>query len=590
MTSDFRIRIERAGAKKLTLQINARTLGPAGRTYQRKLPRVASEQIELLRRGDPPDQVLEEVTQLVSDWLQKPDLDLPVMLQLADGASEPWRLIFHVPGDLNQNPQVQTFDLIDVPIELLTVEGDTPLVLHQRVSSVVHLLDKASSAPTTISAWPFKILIVRSNPPDLGADVPKAAPLRQDILKLCPDLVAQELIRVDVLSSEAAAGTDGIIGPPTLEALSEHLAKKYHVLVYLGHGDVQPPPTGMTPISVLQLESKDGSRREPASNKQLAQLLHDHVVPVVLLVGCLTAATFPAELQSELANWVRGSQGMAQSLINSYSGVQCALGMRCRIENDDALLFLKTFFASLLQPANDGPPVRGNVEVALRAARGRLRLHSPQALSWAAPVLFSTLPEEPVFRFLQSPPLCPVAAVAPQQDVRVVAWEAISMMNASMRSSGLYERMHKLLKDAEGELIKQVLDSHAAVIRPLCLEVPPGQPSGTVQIELLGQLSVEELEGTLVVGGEIGVQELCGTDALTAAGFKVFRSAGDKEVPFLIRRTGAGAGPLPEGPLIDVTIALSPATQVIYPVSLDAVRVRPHSSICSGRNVVIVPP
>ncbi len=591
-SSDCRITIERVGARQLRLSVAAPPLGPAPRPFTRKVPDLSPETVALLRWGTPPVDVVDEVATRVSEWLQKPDLDLPVVLGFADGGDERWRIVFHVPGEPD-GPGGRRFDLIDVPIELICATGDTPLVLHRRVSSIVHLLDKVGHPPTATSAWPLRVLLVRANPPDLGGGVPEAGPIRTDIMALQPDWAAQSLVQVDVLSGEKP-DLPGLQGPPTIAGLMDQLARaRYDILVFLGHGDIDQPRPDLPPVSSLRLESQDGTRSDPIGARDLAQLLHDHPVPVVLLVGCLTAANFPAELQPEVERWVRGAQGVAQALLNSQSGVQCAIGTRCRIEARDAELFLHHFFLHLLKQPAVGESAIGNVEAAVREARKRLRFQSPQSLSWAAPVIFSALPAEPVFRFLNSPPTCPVAAVAPQQDARVVIWDVLSATNWGLRTASgadLAARMHAGLQRIEDELLQQVLAQHAAAVRPTRLEVPPGTLAGTLQVELRGTLAARELRGVLVAGdGDIAIREVEATPALLAAGFEAFRGRGGTEVPFFIRR-GGGAAPLPEGPLLDVTVSLGPAIQAVYPVAARDLAVDPNASVCPGRNAVIVPP
>jgi hypothetical protein len=107
----------------------------------------------------------------------------------------------------------------------------------------------------------------------------------------------------------------------------------YHILVFLGHGDIRETPGTAVPVGQLQLETAD-RKHDSYEARRLSALLHEYPVPVVMLIGCLTAADLTPEMleavESEFPRWLRGSQGVAQALINGTSGVQCAVGMRYR--------------------------------------------------------------------------------------------------------------------------------------------------------------------------------------------------------------------------------------------------------------------
>ena len=153
--------------------------------------------------------------------------------------------------------------------------------------------------------------------------------------------------------------------------------------------------------------------RYPVTADKLAVLLRSHPVPTVLLIGCLTAVD-PADPRPNAAQiralalaatpqWMRGSLGVAQAFVDSEAGVQFAVGMQYRLEQDNAVGFLNEFFFSLLH-GNPGH-VRG------RGARGARApaFGSPQPQSWSAPVVFRALDDEPMFAFLARlpGPRCP---------------------------------------------------------------------------------------------------------------------------------------------------------------------------------------
>src|SRR5207253_1739648 len=118
-----------------------------------------------------------------------------------------------------------------------------PLVVTPQVEALVYLLPKATPSPQSMKLphWPLRVLIVRSNPPDLGGVVPPAGPIRDAIVALGNDVAlhlppGQQVnpVQVDVLSSEP-----GIAMPATWPAVAAQIAgHSYHILVYLGHGDL----------------------------------------------------------------------------------------------------------------------------------------------------------------------------------------------------------------------------------------------------------------------------------------------------------------------------------------------------------------
>jgi hypothetical protein len=198
-------------------------------------------------------------------------------------------------------------------LAMATPKGDVlPLSLQRCVSSIVHELGKVGrplrSAPTT---WPFKILIVRAGPKDL-APVPPAAPIAKKIRAHRQDLADAEQIQVHVLSTEP----DGTFeGPPTREGLRSQLSRadllgeQYHLLVFLGHGDVQEVPGRPIPTGQLQLEGAQ-QESDPYEARKIAGLLAEFPVPVVLLMGCMTAADLNEEqlatYNSAMPKWLRG--------------------------------------------------------------------------------------------------------------------------------------------------------------------------------------------------------------------------------------------------------------------------------------------
>jgi hypothetical protein len=592
----------------LNLRVTAPGLPEAGKNVKRPLPIVAADALDELRGGVPTPAVVLDVTQKLSEWLGAADLDLPLILGLHSPDEKRFRLVYSVQ---QVDDQMLRANLTDLPFELIAplANLDSPYALNSHISSVVHLLPKVSSPPATagLRTWPLRVLIVRANPQELQqfGNVPPAAAIRESI-RQHNDGLGPDLLRIDVLSSEDAPD---LAGPPTKDALLEQIAAGYDILVYLGHGDLRQSHADQFPVGVLQLETSDGLHADSLDAPRLSTLLLDNPVPVVLLVGCLTAANgLSAEQQQELAAeipiWMRGSRAVAQALIDGHSGVQFVVGMRFRIEVDDASRFLKAFFKSLLPPkqAVAGSLTVGDLECAVRKARSDLNVAGKQELSWAAPIIFRTLGSEPMFPFLSSPPVCPVL---PQESIRPDLWGALAMIAWSSHPPGadsLHVRILDTLKKTEKELIDGHTTLNRSLILPKLVEVAPEtmkpapeQTTVSVPIELHGGLSVHALDGTVTVLGAETLRVLplgdASTAALKASGYKLLTEPPRaNSVAFEVRRVADGAGPLPLGPLFAVDVAIDATTQRVYTILLENLKTTPPQTVCAGSNAIIVPP
>ena len=584
MTSDFRIDIaSNGGGLVFNLYQYVAGVQSAALVFQRQPLDLSGSPIDKLRRGDAVPAEVQQISATVSSWLFGTDVGPLLFMALNQVGGEPVRLIFSI-NDAGLREQ-----LADAPFELCQLQGAAiPLALNGRNASVFHLLPKVGTSSPSAGTWPLRILIVRSNPLDLGGAIPPAALVRDAIFEpLDNQGLSRSLVQVHILSSEVAPD---IAGRPTRDGFRSQINKgaAYHILLYLGHGDVLPVYTGMPPVNVLQLESDDGANHVTVPSDQLAVFLHERPVPVALLIGCLTAAGVPADLQagvgSAIPQWIRGVQGLAQALVNSESGMQLAVGTRYMLETVDAVRFLKAFFASLLQSKP------GNVEAAVHAARRDMHFGTPGSYSWSAPIVFRNLQEEPIFPFLASPPanVCPTADQ--QQNLRVIFWENLSKQSWSLRDQNpaSIAMIHNVRETVEQQYLQTILANAPALIMPKLVE---GKSEQTINIEfdLYGALNnIDELRGTLTVGGaQVKIVALQATPEL-ANGFNLLSSVTDNQASFMIERRVAGST-LKNGPIFTATVQLDTASQVVYPVNLTITRTSSAQPVCTGNNAVIVP-
>jgi hypothetical protein len=514
-------------------------------------------------------QAVEELSRTISAWLFDPDIRPLVRNWLTE---KDLQLVFSV----DQALQAQ---LGEVPIELLQADAPHHLVVDSHVKSIVHLLPKVGVPPdATIGLdWPFRVLIVRSNPSDISnGRVPAAEPFRQKILAIAANRFGPGHVDVDLLSSEAGAAT---IGLPTFQRFRESLdISDYDVLVFLGHGDIEQVHPDMPPISLLHFE-RDGRLHDPINSRQLAAVLHRRRVPVVVLAGCLTAAA-PGDPELDgLPIWMRGNQGMAQALVNSESGVAFAVGMRCRVEAEDALTFVDKFFTSLLQTN------RGDVERAVYEGRYELSVLKPFTASWAAPMAFTSLRPEPLLPYMIKDPIFRQSENM-KMDLKTratVIWPLLAEQKLAMRSPALAA----VAKANRDSLAAGVLQTGAMLLPELVDGAQPGT-TATVSVTFDGALTLKQFQGKFIVGPGLKVAAVRGARPLLDAGFRVWSNSTDPG-SFLIL-SSAGATALPKGSILELDVGIQPEARGVCLVDLEAVATDAVQPFWAGHNAVIVLP
>jgi hypothetical protein len=581
-----------------------------------------------LRRDAEGKDFIHHIGGRVSTWLLGNDLNKQVLDTLRDLPDNRLRLIFSVHPKLRPD-----FDFTSVPIELLRpLDGQPdPYAVSERVASILHLLDKIGAPQNNANMlqWPLRVLVVRSNPDDLGGAVPRAIPFANNILRLCEEkgAVGPTAVSVDVMTKEQkeplSDGETAEAARPDLNIISKGAAwdtfrqrlrdtKKdpYDILIYLGHGSVKTE--GATNEGCLQFEASKGTAKEEVEAWQLVDPLKFHPIPLVLLVGCYTAAQFSKleankqkVLNKKTSEWVRGSQGVAQSLINSQSGVLAVIGMRYRLEMEDALLFIGSFFNSLLKAEP------GDVEAAVHYARRELRDSSLFVAAWSAPVVFRRLrgvePEEPVFSYLGTqPPAAPTPAAPACQTPesnwhpRTIFWQKLLDRPWSERAPEEKNTTLSFLKLFEDEAIKVVL-KNAPLVMPQALTADkpdsiikqPGEMI-IVPIKLYGRMGVmiNQLDGEVVIDREVSISNLKSTQELRDCGYKLTMGELDgQRVTFSIIPNGTGElRELNDIILFNVTIKLNQDFNVQCNISINGLTSEPPKTLCTAANAVIIPP
>jgi hypothetical protein len=380
-TADVEIRLEDKGDKvRVVLRAGHDTIPVAGAPFDLPPPPPTQDAWRKLYDGRALLSQFDAAAEDLRSWLLGGHFGDKLGEVLQDREDRSTRLVFRLTGE----------DLVSLPLELLRspVSAD-PLGLDQRVASVVYLppREPVSEARRETVATALRVLIVRSNPRRLGGFVPPALPIREKLLAL-DDAIG--LVEVDLLSSEGSG--DPIIGQPLYDDLRTALKRQYDILVYLGHGNVY------NQTSVLEFEDPEDRDSDSVDSVRLVSILRENPVPVVLLVGCVTAVEAIRDRldgdETRVARLSQGSRNIARSLVEAEVGVEVAVGMRSQLEASAAEVFLSTFFKSFL---NHQP---GHVEAALQATRRELAVRNPNRITWLAPLAYRAQGSEPMFDVL----------------------------------------------------------------------------------------------------------------------------------------------------------------------------------------------
>ncbi len=527
----------------------------------------------------------------ISKWLLGDDVREALLATLtALPQDQRLRLIFRVDNTLRE-----TFDSTQLPVELITPEGqDTPYSLSERVAAVIHLVDENANGgpPANSFDWPLRILIVRSNPKDLGLAVPEAEPIRKSILRLGETQFAPGAIVVDVLSSEAS-----INKPATWKAFTDQMKENndsYNLVIYLGHGSVKTSDGS----SCLQFEDGEGHKDVP--HFDIISPFQSNQVPVVLLVACLTAEQIAEERfktlhQRKMSEWLRGSRGVAQALISSWeTRTQLVVGMRYRLDVGDATMFLEEFFDSLLRIN------RGDVEAAVHSARRKLREHSKFPAAFSSPVIFRRLQSESgadelLFRFIAEKEYKPTACQGPVgewQPIRNVFWNNLVSTGWTTRSEEGKQTYQKLLADVEAVLIQKAIATAPLILPDSVVILPEG--SGIFAVKLHGSLGsekIEKLEGDVLFDrDDIVIGGATTSDELRAKGYRAATDINGRSVHFTIEPANENAQSLENVTLFNITVKVGKEFPLLSPVNLSGIQSTPQRRICPGTNMLIIPP
>ena len=558
MTLDIAIDIASDGDVGLTLTLSDGA--GASEVLARPLIIVDSARLEKLRLGQAVEADTAPVADAISDWLLGTDLRARFVTFLA--GQDNIRVVLRADRELLAR-------LSDVPLELVSLPKMVlPLILNPKVTSFVRVAPTlGASPPGDPTGWPFRVLIVRSNPEDLGGAVPEAAPVRDAIDAIANGMgLSNDSVRVDVLTSEQGGEL------VTWKAFRDQLRMgPYHVLVYLGHGQVTKVDDGPS-VGYLQFEEPHG--HTPIDARSIAGELAQRPARVVILAGCLTAAG--GGMDDQLRDSLRGAQGVAQAIIDSEAPVDLAVGMRDLLEVGAANQLLAAFFRSLLK---DHP---GDVELSIREARSELFGNGRYPPSWSSAVVYAKGPPSRLAFLAEQPP------ATPGQHEKQVTLEQAREIRGNIQKlflGPIPDRTPFLQVLAVfGEQDKEIIGKDP-MIRPQFVQVAAGPVE--IPIELLGSLKVARLTGTVAITGGAVVQGIVAAPGL-AGKFTVLSAVAGATVQFSIDPVAAGEAKLAAGPLFSINATVPGPAPALNEVIVTQVRSDPARVIWPGTDLVAV--
>jgi tetratricopeptide (TPR) repeat protein len=208
---------------------------------------------------------------------------------------------------------------------------------------------------------PLRVLIADSSPSDQPA-LASQLEARDVEAELAP-LTGDGRIGVGILPNATLSSLRNALR----EAAGADPSRPFHVLHWIGHGNVDPA----TGANVLMFEDREGAS-DPVDGTGLANVLHGSDIRLVLLNACHSAAPSPTPTatptrtptptQTPAAETTRG---IAEVLLTS--GIPAVVGMRVSVLDPTARRFASEFYAALA----DGSAIDDAVLDARRLVLGR---------------------------------------------------------------------------------------------------------------------------------------------------------------------------------------------------------------------------
>jgi hypothetical protein len=557
------------------IRLEARVNGEAPMNYERAgLPALHPDLLTEIRRGNPARQRVREVATIVSDWLLSNDLR-PVIQR---GLTPKTRIIFQYDWELAPR-------IIDVPLELIELNQDDPLVLQPRIRAILHELMPVPGAPTraeAISGWPLEILLVRAAPQGFDP-VPPILPIAEAIRNSAR--MHDQLLRVTCLTSEDGTSMGG---KTMLTRLAEIIHQRPpHIVVFLGHGDVNPSFTDHVLPCLVYFEDETQGQVQVSARMLRNELIKSgRAVPLVILAGCFTAVqpqagADAAANQETSRRRPEGIQGMAQTLVDGSMGVQMAVGTRTRLDSSDAQTFLTTFFESLLAR---NP---GDVDASVHEARMELNRRAPSSFGCYTPAVFRSGQTAGLFEFLLHPPRRPptVEDMA-TLNARRKAWHSLVQLPAGAAATA--QAICSVLDTIEADQVFQ-----RAIARPETLVVPSRVQASARQVDvsvtLHGAANLKVLQGLVRIPSSARVLEVTrGKAAVDTKMWLCHHEDIEGVIEFRLYHPDHAVD-IPQDSILDIRLELDGKTGHFHEVTVELIKTEPMIPIRGETNAIIVP-
>jgi len=247
--------------------------------------------------------------------------------------------------------------LLSLPWELLFFESTGVFLARSpRVLVVRRLLDAVRRSPLAMTL-PLNLIHVIADAP--------VAPQRYQI-----DATLREMEQNRIPAAIQPGGYRQVAEPGSMEQLLSTLREQsYHIMHFLGHGEVLARATGIPAMERGYLRFVDAAGESQWVNgEQLQHLLE-----------------FTPALQLVVLNACHGGASVARSVALElvYHGLPYVVALQGDILQEAARHFIETFYAEL-QCGND-------IAYAVAAGRAEIAAHLPQTLDWCLPVLYTNI-------------------------------------------------------------------------------------------------------------------------------------------------------------------------------------------------------
>jgi len=562
-----------------TVRLNVRGgNGVVGGPYDLAAPYLAPNLVDALQGGSPTASERALIEDAVTTWL----LGAHAQGAAGNGLRQHLLSLLNPPPALGPavNAEVSfVYDrdlsgsILPLPLEMTRLQIDT-LALFGRVRAVAHVLTSADTATQRAAAdWPLRILLFRSSPRGLDA-VPYLAPIVGQLNAQIAQ--AADRLRIREVTSEAAGAPAA-----TFARLAQEIKVfRPHVAVFLGHGVIDGRK------SYLAFEGQQ-SQYVPVEAADFRIMLQngaaDLGVPLLVLVGCLTAGAAQAPADPALAA-VGGAPtpsrplaflGFAQEVIQSSLGVTVSIGMRARIDADEAKQFIVDLFEGLTSGASPG-----DIGAAVKHARVQLASANPGTLGPWIPMVMQAKDQPSPLAFLSRPYTKPALVVdqgllARRRAIWAGLFDAAVAKLAMPRLEDLRIQYEvDVATSAHGNPMLQPAFSQHAGTEPV------------LQLQLTGQLDTEMIELVLSLPTGATVRALRRSGSTAAAGFRLLRGDNVPDTIELVLQSDHETT-LPAGTLLELDLTFSPGLPTVREFAVTVTNTKPARAVLGEINVLI---